>query len=248
MTNTQNIDEDRDSSLRLTPQPEAPTTGEPYSDQWEDNNREPEIIVEHIPLLNGGLPTSQNEPETIPRNVIVPTTTPMTTTGTTAIESASIPSTPQVSSTGIGERTSTMRQIYLPEEDPQIPCSVCEVIDCMIHNPRHRYCMNCGQRLLGPHACPDERECPEPPVVQYPIPLGVTRSAEAEWRVESSERRAHFPGDSLLLPEDTYVESFREMVLCSAHMLNMDLVTRPVPPIPPPAVPPQTISCRTTNI
>ena len=28
MTNTQNIDEDRDSSLRLTPQPEAPTTGQ----------------------------------------------------------------------------------------------------------------------------------------------------------------------------------------------------------------------------
>ena len=29
------------------------------------------------------------------------------------------------------------------------------------------------------------------------------------------------------------------MVLSSAHMLNMDLVTRPVPPIPPPAVPPR---------
>ena len=58
-------------------------------------------------------------------------------------------------------------------------------------------------------------------------------------RVESSERRAHFPEDSLLLPEDTDVESFREMVLSSARMLNMDLVTRPVPPIPPPAAPPR---------
>ena len=29
------------------------------------------------------------------------------------------------------------------------------------------------------------------------------------------------------------------MVLSSAHMLNMDLVTRPVPPTPPPAVPPR---------
>ena len=100
--------------------------------------------------------------------------------------------------------------------------------------------MNCGQRLLGPHACPNERECPEPPIVQYPILMGVTRSAEPEQRVESSERRAHFPGDPLFLPEDTDVESFREMVLSSAHMLNMDLVTRPVPPIPPPAVPSRT--------
>ena len=31
-----------------------PTTNE----QWEDNNREPEIIMEQIPLLNGVLPTS----------------------------------------------------------------------------------------------------------------------------------------------------------------------------------------------
>ena len=82
--------------------------------------------------------------------------------------------------------------------------------------------MNCGQRLLEPHACQNERECPEPPVVQYPIPAGVTRSTEPEQRVESSERRTHFPGDPLLLPEDTDVESFREMVLSRARMLNID--------------------------
>ena len=163
----------------------------------------------------------------------------MTNTGTTTIEAASILSTPQVSSTGIRERASTMRQIYLPEEDPQISCPVCEVIDFMIHNPRHRYCMNCGQRLLGPHACQNERECPVPPIVQYPIPMGVTRSAEPEWRVESSEERAPFPGDPLLLPGDTDVESFREMVLSSARMLNMDLVTRPIQSIPPPTIPPR---------
>ena len=100
MTNTQNIDEGRDSSLRLTPQPQGrtPTTGEPYSYQWEDNNREPEIIIERIPSLNGGPPTSWNEPETIPVIVIVSTTTLMTTIGTTTIESESIPSTPKVSS------------------------------------------------------------------------------------------------------------------------------------------------------
>ena len=241
MTDTHYTNEDRDSTPRLTPQPEerTPTTREPYSNRWEDNNREPEIIMEHVPLLNGGPPTSQNEPETIPGNVVVSTTTSMTTTGTITIESASIPSTPQVSSTGIGERAFNSRPIYLPEEDPQIPCPVCEVVDCMIHNLRHRYFMNCAQRLLGPHACPNERECPELPIVQYPIPIGITRSTEAEWRVESSERRAHFPEDPLLLPEDTDVESFIEMVLSSACMLNMDLVTRPVPPIPPPAVLPR---------
>ena len=152
MTNTKNIDEDRDSTPRLTPQPEerTPTTRELYSNQWEDNNREPEIIMECVPLLNGGPPTSQNEPETIPGSVVEPTTTPITTTGTTTAESASIPSTPQVSSTGIGERASTLRPIYLPEEDPPTPCPVCEVIDCMIHNLRHRYCMNCGKGCWDP--------------------------------------------------------------------------------------------------
>ena len=141
--------------------------------------------MECIPPLNGGPPTSWNEPGTIPGNVIVFTTTAMTTMGTTTIEPASIPFTPQVSSRGIGERTSATRQTYLPEEEPEIPCPVCEVIDCMIHNPRHRYCMNCWQRLLGPHAFPNEREHPEPPVVQYPIPMGVTRPAELGQRVES---------------------------------------------------------------
>ena len=194
--------------------------------------------MEHVPLLNGGPPSSLNEPETIPGNAVVSTTVPIAITGTTTIESASMPSTPQVSSTGIGERASTTRQIYLPEEDPLIPFPVCEVIDCMIHNPRYRYCMNCGQRLLEPDACPNERECPESTIVPYPIPMGVTRSAEPEWRAESSERRACFPENPLLLPKDTDVESFREMVLSSACMLNMDLVTIPVPPIPSPAVPP----------
>ena len=195
--------------------------------------------MECVPLLNGGPPTSQHEPETIPRSAVVFTTAPITTTGTTTIESASMPSTPKVSSTGIGERVTTSRPICLPEKDPQIHCPVCDVIDCMIHNLRHRYCMHCEQRLLGPSAYPNERECPEPPIVQYPIPIGVARSIEPEQRVESSERRAHFPGDLLLLPEDTDVESFRKMVFSSACMLNMDLVTRPIPPVPPLAVPPR---------
>ena len=171
MSDTQYINEDRDSTPRPTPPSEerTPTTREPYSNQWEDNSREPEIIVECVPLLNGGPPTSQNEPEAISRSVVVFTTAPITTTETTTIESASIPSTPQVHSTGIGERITTSRPICLPVEDPQIHCPVCHVVDCMIHNLRHRYCMNCGQRLLGPYACPNERECPEPLSTVHPI-------------------------------------------------------------------------------
>ena len=66
MTDAQYIDKDRDQP-RPTPPSEGstPTTREPYSNQWEDNSREPEIRVECIPLLNGGPSTSQNEPETI---------------------------------------------------------------------------------------------------------------------------------------------------------------------------------------
>ena len=94
----------------------------------------------------------------------------MTTTRTMPIASVSISSTPQVSSTGIEEGISTIGPICLPEEDPQIPCPVCDIIDCMIHNPRHRYCMNCRQRLLGPHTCPNELEHPEPPMAQHPTP------------------------------------------------------------------------------
>ena len=84
--------------------------------------------------------------------------------------SVSISSTPHVSSTGIEEGISTIGPICLPEEDPQIPCPVCDVVDCMIHNPRQRYCMNCRQRLLGPHTCLNELEHLEPHVKQHLTP------------------------------------------------------------------------------
>ena len=101
--------------------------------------------------------------------------------------------------------------------------------------------MNCGQRLLGPHACPNEIEHPGSSTVQHPIPLGATGPTEPE------QRRAHLPEDlRLLLLEDTDEESFREMVLCSAHMLNMDLVTRPVLPMPSLTIPPSLAELPTT--
>ena len=65
----------------------------------------------------------------------VATTTVTTTTETIPMESISLSSTPQVSSTGIEEGIPLSRPICLTEEDAQITCSICNIIDCMIHNP-----------------------------------------------------------------------------------------------------------------
>ena len=127
----------------------------------DDTIREPRIVEEYILLLNGGPPTSREDHRTTTMNT-ASTATFVTTTATVPRESMSLPSTPQVSSTGIEEGVSLHGTICLPEEDPQITCSICNIVDCMIHNPRHRYCIDCGQRLMGPHVCPNETEHPDP--------------------------------------------------------------------------------------
>ena len=114
-------------------------------------------MVEHVPLLNGGPPTSREGSRTTMASTVA-TTTVTTTTETIPMESVSLSSTPQVSSTGMEEGIPLSRPICLTEEDPQITCSICNIIDCMIPNPRHHYCMDCGQRLMGPHVCPNEIE------------------------------------------------------------------------------------------
>ena len=134
-----------------------PSTIEQPLNERENTIRDPEVVAEHASLLNGGPPTSQQE--------IV---TPMTTMGTAAstiaptgpisMEAVSISSTPLVSSTGVEERITLNNPICLTEEDPQIRCAVCNVTDYMVHNPRHWYCMDCGQRLLGPHTCSNQIE------------------------------------------------------------------------------------------
>ena len=137
MVDTHHIDEERNSTLRQIPPTERniPITSEQHSNQWEDDNREPEIIVEHVLLLNRGPSNSWRERETSSEAARIITTTPAATMRTTSIEAVSISSTPQVSSTGMEERIPTTRPICLPEEDTQIPCPVCDVVDCMIHNP-----------------------------------------------------------------------------------------------------------------
>ena len=56
------------------------------------------------------------------------------------------------------ERIPLNDPICLTEEDPQIRCTVCNATDCMVHNPRHRYCIDCGQRLMRPHTCSNQTE------------------------------------------------------------------------------------------
>ena len=73
--------------------------------------------------------------------------------------------------------------------------------------------MNCGQRLLGPHTCPNEIEHPEPPMVQHPTPQVFTGPIEQE------QRRTHLPeGPDLLLSEHTDAESFGEIVMSNTCM------------------------------
>ena len=122
----------------------------------------------------------------------------------------------------------------LPSEDPHIPCSICEVIDCMIHNPHHRYCMNCGRRLLGPHICPnvdqDQRRPHTPPQIPRE-PLGITMSPEQVRRNVPCSMEE----DNIVSMEDSEVESFQDTVRRGARMLNMDLIPRStdVPPLIP---------------
>ena len=88
-------------------------------DQWEEDNREQELIPEGVPLLNGGPSLPRSDSDILPRNSVPTTTSASMPVGDVAIESTSMPSTPQVSSIGVEElRITTPRSACLPEEDP----------------------------------------------------------------------------------------------------------------------------------
>ena len=98
------------------------------------------------------------------QDVVNPTTT-METIASRSIPTESVPTeivsgppTLPETSTNTTERAPLTEPIHLMTEDPQIRCTVCNTVDCMIHNLRHRYCMDCGQRLLGPHICSNQEE------------------------------------------------------------------------------------------
>ena len=120
-------------------------------------NVEPIIVSEHAPLLNGGPLSSHQDVvnHTTTTETIASRSTP---TEPVPTEIVSRPPTLPETSTNTTERTSLTEPIHLTTEDPQIRCTVCNTVDCMIHNPRHRYCMDCGQRLVGSHNCSNWEE------------------------------------------------------------------------------------------
>ena len=187
----------------------------------ESNNivREPEIVAKHAPLVNGGLPNSQQETMT----TITATRTVTSTTVTTrpvSTEAVSISSTPPVSSTGVEERIPLNDPVCLTEEDPQIRCSVCNSTDCMVHNPRHWYCIDCGQRLLGPHTCSNETEHLDPTRTQDPTMTdGIHSMGPENYNPE------------ILLPwhYETNMRPIEDRVSGNNPLINRDPISRQIP-------------------
>ena len=152
-----------DDSIDVTPELDTqtdsrmPSTMNYLSLERENVGVEPIVVTEHVPLLNGGSSSSQQD-------VVNPTPTTetiasrSTPTEPVPTETVSRPPTLPDASTNTTERVPLMEPICLMTEDPQIRCTICNTVDCMIHNPRHRYCMDCGQRLLGPHICSNQEE------------------------------------------------------------------------------------------
>ena len=166
---SQNVE--REDSLQQQPNAVSPTN---IRDDWDI--AEPVIIPVSEPVLNGGPPMHNRTPTPIH----------MEPPGREREERISLSPRREDSLPTENQRTETMqdsREVIsmLPSEDPHIPCPICEVIDCMIHNPHHRYCMDCGCRLLGPHIYPnvdqDLRRPHTPPHIPRE-PLGITMSPE----------------------------------------------------------------------
>ena len=88
--------------------------------------------------------------------------------------------------------------------------------------------MDCGQRLMGPHVCPNETEHSDPTRTQIFTMTSRTQPTESE------NRRTRISGVSLPLPDDLNMETVREMVLNHSHMLNMSATTRPILPLSAP--------------
>ena len=220
------INDQWDDSIEATPelnQPienNIPSAVEQPLNVRENTIRDPEVVVEHVPLLNGGLPTSQQD-------VVTPITTTETMTSTTAptepifTEAVSISSILPVSSTGVDERIPLTDPICLTAEDPQIRCTVCNTIDCMVHNPRHRYCMDCGQRLLGPHVSSNQTEHTDASRPQNTIRTDEIRSMDPE----------NYTSE-ILLPRhyELNAEVLEDRVSGNNPLINREPITRQIPP------------------
>ena len=212
------INDQWDDSIDVTPDmgDNIPSTMEQPLNERENTIRDLEVVAEHVSLLNGGPSTSQQD-------TVTPTTTTGTMTSTTAptgpisMEAVSISSTPPVISTDMEERIPLNYPICLTEEDPQIRCTVCNTIDCMVHNPRHRYCMDCGQRLLGPHTCSNQ--------IEHVDPTRTQDSAMTD-RILPTEPENYNP--EILLPRhyEPNVGALEDRVLGNNPLINRDPIPR----------------------
>ena len=113
-----------------------PSTMNYSSLERENVSVEPIIVTEHVPLLNGGSSSSQQD-------IVNPTPTTetiasrSTPTEPVPTETVSRPPTLLDASTNTTERVPLTEPFRLMTEDPQIRCTICNTVDCMIHNPRH---------------------------------------------------------------------------------------------------------------
>ena len=134
--------------------------------------------------------------------------------------------------------------VALTEEEPQIICSVCGTVDCMIHNPRHRYCMYCGQRLIGPHVCPNtENVGPDMTPVneigdRVTDPSGIPQPLSTESDVGLLQEMLmnryqlrdqcspRMPTTSLSVPVDvpSHLPTYREAIASNQEMLIRDRI------------------------
>ena len=130
----ENEERDTRSELRPPTREALPSITEPHPREHEDDIQEPEIIAERALLLNGGPPTTREVPRSLPATGTA-TANIVSAVQTPPIESPSLSSTPPVSSTGVGERIPMLTAVNLTEEEPQIRCSICGIVDCMIHSP-----------------------------------------------------------------------------------------------------------------
>ena len=108
--------------------------------------------------------------------------------------------------------------ICLTAEDLQIRCTVCNTIDCMMHNPRH---MDCGQRLLGPHVCSNRLEHNAASRPQNTIRMDETPPMGPE----------HYTSE-ILLPRcyEPNAEVLDDRVSGNNPLINRETITRQIPP------------------
>ena len=96
----------------------------------------------------------------------------------------------------------------------------------MVHNPRHRYCMDCDQRLLGPHKCSNQIEH-----------VDTTRTQDSAMtdRILPMEPENYNP--EILLPRhyEPDIGSLEDRVSGNNPLINREPIIRQMPPssVPP---------------